>query len=540
MANNQNDDFDNEPLGTDFDQDPDFGEFGSDDKKNTIGSVWKSSPAVKFGLVGAAILVVVAAVALFGGQKAENLGSQVRSGGQGFKETPGTGEVSPSMREAVEEKNQQNLEDALKSGSSSIPIPIEPPKALLGVPQDEAGGEDPLVRWKRLQEERVRFQREQEKYSAESQPDPQQQQRVQDLTAAMTNQFQTILEKQTIPEMQHMSVMTNEAYKQSLEANAQQALSAGNAILANGGLVPVSATNANGVAINPATGLPLAPTKVLVPAGEIEYAQLLVEANSDIPGPVVAMVVSGPFNGSRVLGSFQKTEEYLVLKFTTLVGKDGHSIPINATAVDPDTTLTGMATDVDHRYMARIILPAAAKFIEGLGSAIADNGSTTVTVSRDTVAQSSSDLNTKEELSKAASEASSKVGEILDDEGNKTEILVRIKAGTPFGMLFLQPVTDSDINGSKYNTNMTAAQNQQQQNTQQNGMFFNGQNGSMNPMQLLQQGLNGQMMMQQQGNGMFYPANNGMTNNMNGMAYPSATAAPGTQLNVSTTATGTQ
>ncbi len=532
MANNQNDDFDNEPLGTDFDQDPDFGEFGGDEKKNSIGSVWKSSPAVKFGLVGAAILVVVAAVALFGGQKAENLGSQVRSGGQGFKETPGTGEVSPSMREAVEEKNQQNLEDALKSGSSSIPIPIEPPKALLGVPQDEAGGEDPLVRWKRLQEERVRFQREQEKYTAETQVDPNQQQRVQDMTAAMTNQFQTILEKQTIAQMQHMTVMDMEAYKQSLVQTGQQAIAAGNAALA-GSVVPASATA--GTAINPVTGLPLVPTKVLVPAGEIEYAQLLVEANSDIPGPVVAMVVSGPFNGSRVLGSFQKTEEYLVLKFTTLVGKDGHSIPINATAVDPDTTLTGMATDVDHRYMSRIILPAAAKFIEGLGSAIAENGSTTVTVSGDTVAQSTSDLNTKEELSKAASEASTKVGEILDEEANQTEVLVRIKAGTPFGMLFLQPVTDSDINGSKFNNNMTAAQNQQQQNNQ-NGMMFNGQNGGMNPMQLLQQGLNGQMMMQQQGNGMYYPAN-GM-NTMNGMTYP-ATGAPGTQLNVSTTATAT-
>lgn len=529
MANNQNDDFDNEPLGTDFDQDPDFGEFGGDEKKNSIGSVWKSSPAVKFGLVGAAILVVVAAVALFGGQKAENLGSQVRSGGQGFKETPGTGEVSPSMREAVEEKNQQNLEDALKSGSSSIPIPIEPPKALLGVPQDEAGGEDPLVRWKRLQEERVRFQREQEKFTADAQVDPQQQQRVQDLTAAMSSQFQAILEKQTLPEMQHVSVMDMAAYKQSLIADAQQATANGSAV--SGGVVAASATG--GVVVDPNTGAPLTPTKVLVPAGEIEYAQLLVEANSDIPGPVVAMVVSGPFNGSRVLGSFQKEEEYLVLKFTTLVGKDGHSIPINATAVDPDTTLTGMATDVDHRYMSRIILPAAAKFIEGLGSAIADNGSTTVTVSGDTVAQSSSDLNPKEELAKAGSEAASKVSEILDEEGNNTEILVRIKAGTPFGMLFLMPVTDVDVNGSKFNTNINSAQNQQQ--NAQNGMMFNGQNNGMNPMQLLQQGLNGQMMMQQQGNGMYYPTTNGT------MAYP-ANGATGTQLNVSTsaTATGTQ
>src|SRR5690606_16466854 len=92
---------------------------------------------------------------------------------------------------------------------------------------------------------------------------------------------------------------------------------------------------------------------VLYPAGKIAYAQILTEANSDVPGPVLAQIASGPLSGSRVLGSFSKETELLTIKFDTVI-VDGVSIDINGSAIDPKTTLPAMATDVDHHYLARI------------------------------------------------------------------------------------------------------------------------------------------------------------------------------------------
>ncbi len=496
MANNENE-FENEPLGDDFDQGVDFGEFDTDQKRGSIGDVWKSSPIVKLGLIGAAVLVVVAAVALFGGKKVEGPSSQVGGGAKELKEAPGTSEVTPVMREALEEHNQQRLESALKEGTSSIPTPIEPPKVLLGVPENETTGEDPLVRWKRMQEERVKLQRQQEQYVAQTQEDPGKMDRIKALQDAMMNQFQQAVEKKEIGQMQHMMVITD---ANKLQLGGGDALGGGNVQLVSGAASP------DGTGASTVQNTPL---KIVIPAGEIEYAQLLVEANSDVPGPIVALIVSGPFNGSKVLGSFQKKEEYLTLQFSTLVSKEGHSIPITGTAIDPDTTLGAMATEVDHRYWARVILPAAAKFIEGFGKAVGESGTTTITVDTGgtATATENNNLNTKEELAKAGEEAFSKVSDIFEEEGGKTEILVRVKAGTPFGLMFTAAVTQQQVDAAKYGG--AVPQNGVPANQQQQYPGFPG--GNLTPLQMLQQGLGNQQIMQQVNP--YYPTT----------AYPNAT-----------------
>ena len=102
-----------------------------------------------------------------------------------------------------------------------------------------------------------------------------------------------------------------------------------------------------------------------------------------------------------------------------------------------------MATDVDKRWLKRVILPAAASFIEGLGAGIAQTATTTVNATDGSTNTSSDELDTKEELGKAFEEAAGKVSEIVDEEA-QVEILVKIKAGTPIGILFLEPVLEED------------------------------------------------------------------------------------------------
>ncbi|MBP9867494.1 MAG: hypothetical protein KBC88_01015 [Alphaproteobacteria bacterium] len=470
MSNNTFDNSDNAP---DLEPDVDFGEFEDQKESQSLGDAWKNNPRVKLAIIVAGVIALVGAVVLFG-SKEERAPSSLMNTGSDINQIPGTEQVSPAMQEAIEESDAQNLQEAVKQGTSAMPTPIEPPKPLLDVPAEETGNEDPLVRWRQLQEERLRVQREQERAQKQpaEQPDPARASMLQALMQAMSQQMQRILETQKAQNQKYMKVTDLAKLQQEGQEGAQNADYSPNQSVANIELKEQ--------------------LKVIIPAGDIAYAQLLIEANSDIKGPIVALVVSGPFSGAKALGTFTREDEYLVMQFTSITGKEGHSIPITAFAVDPATTLTGLATEVDHRYWTRIILPAAAKFVEGVGSAIAEKGTTTVTVSSggdSTSTQDSSNIDVEQELYKGVEEASKTVGEILKEDGKDVEPLVRVKAGTPIGLLFTVPVTDKALKDSRYAPDP--------KKEEEKG-FFPGFGGN-NPMTLqgLQQGFQGQQFLQQ-------------------------------------------
>ena len=185
--------------------------------------------------------------------------------------------------------------------------------------------------------------------------------------------------------------------------------------------------------------------EILIPAGEIEYAQLMVEANSDVPGPVLALLVSGPLSGSKLLGTFTVVDDYLTISFETIV-VDGESYSISAVALDPSTTLPGMATEVDHRYFKKIVLPAAAAFIEGFAEAVSETEETTITIDTgsDTTTSTNGEPTTEEEVANGIEEAGQEISEILEEMADETETLVKIHAGTPIGVLFTEPVVQEE------------------------------------------------------------------------------------------------
>lgn len=473
-------DFD--PPETDLELDPDngFEEFDNE-KGKSVGSSWKNSPLMKFGLVGAAVLVVVAIVSLFGGNSTQTPPSVVGKGsGSGFKDTPGTKEVTPVMKEALEEHNQQVVENAQKTGTSAIATPIDPPKAILEVSNGKSQTEDPLLRWQQMQEERAKAQREQQQVQAQKpQTDPQRETRLNAMITSMTSQMGEVLGKDKDKKLQHMAVVSP---AELLANNGQQVAGPGGDVV-----------NAN----VSTTGEVAKPANIILAAGKVEYAQMMLEANSDIPGPVVALIASGVFKDGRLLGKFTRKEDYLVITFSTLVTKKGTSVPINAYAVDPQSSLTGVATDVDHRYWKRVILPAAAKFVKGLGEAYAQT-TTSTTQNSTTTTTATTDLNTKQELGKAVSEGASSLGQIFDDEGKATEPLVIVAAGTPIGVLFMESVTDQSILKARAGVS-NVSPGQQQSLQQQQGMQPQMQmyQGAMNPLQQLQYGLQNQQFMQQ-------------------------------------------
>jgi intracellular multiplication protein IcmE len=201
----------------------------------------------------------------------------------------------------------------------------------------------------------------------------------------------------------------------------------------------------------------MAPPKVIVPAGTVNYMQLLTEANSDVPGPILAQVLSGPLAGGRAIGTFQVMNEYLVMTFKSVSYK-GKDYSIDGLALDPDTTLGGMATEVDHRYFVRVLLPAAASFVSAFGNTLSDTDTTT-TVTDNAVLVDQTQKGYKEAIYAGMGSVGQTMSQFFKDEANRTKTLVRVAVGTPMGLFFTSPVYE---NGTRYKGYEELAGEQQQ------------------------------------------------------------------------------
>ncbi|MGQ0527150.1 MAG: TrbI/VirB10 family protein [Alphaproteobacteria bacterium] len=419
-------DFDDEAL--DLQTDTNFDDF---DKKKTLGDLWRDNPLVKIGVIVGAAILIFGTILVFGGVGDPTDPSYVGAGSD-VSAPPADTEVSPVYREAVEQENEARVEEAQKQGTSALPTPINPATEGLSLPEEEQSAEDPLQRWRQLQEERLARETLQpavapeqaaDILAAQEQAEADRKAAVEAMADTMSSQMQAILDSRAQRVVGQRSMTGIDWLEQKQEKEAQIAAAAAQQDDLN--------NNEDRIEV------------ILFPAGEIAYAQLITEANSDAPGPVVAQINSGPLRGSRVLGDFevQDRTDLLTLNFDTIVVK-GISQDIEAVALDPKTTLPAMATEVDHRYLQRIALPMAAAFVEGAASAISESGLTTITINGDTVTSSEEETDSGQEIASGVEEAGQELRGIIDEELEKIQVLVRIEKGTPIGVLFLEPVID--------------------------------------------------------------------------------------------------
>ena len=419
------DDFDNGGFDDDGFDDGGFDELG--DQKGTLGDLWRNNPLVKVAVILVAFAFLVGGIILFGGKK-DNLPVSRVASSRDITEAPGSNEVTESYRQAIEEENVRRTEEAVRASESAIPMPVEAPKGSLPLQFEEPEEEDPLERWRRMQEERIRQQQVQAQVEPQDIPEPEIDTKtpaVNALAQAMSQQMESVLGNQQIkgPLIQNVATI---AYLEGLaEKERKKRELALEQQLAAQGIDPE--------AIN-----------ILLSAGTIEYAQLVTEANTDAPGPILAQLVTGPLKGGRLIGNFTANDNYLTLNFNTIV-LDGIDYSAQAIAIDPDTTLPGVVTDIDRRYFMRVILPAASEFITGFTEAVANSGTTTVTINNSdgtTTTQSTGDRDGEQEVASGIADAGEALAEILDEMADNTEPLLRVRAGTPLGILFITPVLD--------------------------------------------------------------------------------------------------
>ena len=115
----------------------------------------------------------------------------------------------------------------------------------------------------------------------------------------------------------------------------------------------------------------VATTSVAIKAGTILFAVLEVTLNSDQSGtPVMATIVSGKLKGAKLLGSFARQNDKLVVQFHTMtMDSRPSSIGINAYAIDAETAQNALASNVDNHYLLRYGSLLGAAFLEGFGNA---------------------------------------------------------------------------------------------------------------------------------------------------------------------------
>jgi len=194
-----------------------------------------------------------------------------------------------------------------------------------------------------------------------------------------------------------------------------------------------------------------APSAVAAPASQIQlplagtilYAEMISEANSDSPGPVLAQIVQGPLAGARLIGSFSTQRDTLVISFNTLslgTTRDGvevnETIPIQAFAVDSRTIGSGVATDVDYHLLQNIGITFASSFVQGFGEAVASSGQQVISNDSGTTIINPT-RTTEQQLMVAAGTAAGAAGESLNNLFGNRPITVKVRAGTGIGVFFL-------------------------------------------------------------------------------------------------------
>jgi intracellular multiplication protein IcmE len=403
-------------MSTDFNETPGAPRYRRP-SGNSLGQMWQNPI---FKLVVIVILVAGAALAgvkMLSGRK-EQAPSALPSVTAPVSGSGVTPELTPEYAQAIQQSDQTRVEAARAQGESAIPTPMQTGMANPQVEANVGGddGTDPLKAFQAMMERGESPQRQQP--APPPPPPPVPPEMVQALSGAMRAQMDTLLRAWQPEGMKTVSSSIKEA--DILARTAPQPVS---------GIVRASGGS----------------TRPVVSAGSIYYGQMLVEANSDVPGPIMAQVLTGPLAGGKAIGDFETFRNHLVIHFDVVAFRN-KQVEVDAIALDPNTTLGGVATEVDPRYFERVLLPAASAFLEAYGKALSEPTST-VTVSgtgATDITTQTDEQDSRDAMFAGLEEASSRVGRFLDEEATATKRLVRVAVGTPIGIFFVKPACGLD------------------------------------------------------------------------------------------------
>ncbi len=187
--------------------------------------------------------------------------------------------------------------------------------------------------------------------------------------------------------------------------------------------------------------------RLIMPAGRGVFAHTVLAVDSDGNGPIVLQADSGPLAGDRMIGTFAKAggnnvpSDRLVVRVNS-VEHQGRSIPVDAIVTAPDTMETTVASSVDEHYLSRFVLPAAAAFVQGLGTALATTSNTVGVLSPLGGTSFATQLNFPQQLGVGAGVAAGQVASTLQQQAPRGPT-IHLAANANVGVMFLSDMTST-------------------------------------------------------------------------------------------------
>ena len=360
----------------------------------------------------AGVLVIGSFFVLSGKKNAALETGAKTAGTSGLVVTPG-GDATDEYKKLSEQQNTKEAEEAAKKGKSFVPVLVqtnkEEPKIDIPLPAPEKVETKPEIKDVAVAPVVVQ------------QPAPQVVVYAPPMPVEVSN------EKYSADDIMLLSSLTFKNKNTFVEVSGNKM-----------GLPTQQATN---TAQQANTKSPAAPAKApLVKAGSILHAIIETSVNSDEPSPVLAKIVSGELKGSRLMGSFQRVGEKVLISFSTIsVPNVPTSVSLSAIAIDPATQRTAVASDVDNHYFLRYGVLLATSFISGYAKAMtmADTTTTIIdgAVSITKPPMSESDM-AKQALGEVATTISNDVQTTIPNKPT-----VYVDSGMPIGLLFMSDFT---------------------------------------------------------------------------------------------------
>lgn len=177
--------------------------------------------------------------------------------------------------------------------------------------------------------------------------------------------------------------------------------------------------------------------KPVIRAADMHMATTDLALNSDVGGPVSLTIRDGKARGTRLIGSFERREEWVRMDLTTMVIPN-HTLPVKAIGLDIDTTLNAVQGDVDRHVMYRYGWWGIGTTLKAIGKAAESNADSTVVVS-DGVALQSTTSDASREAKIALGSLGQDLGDVMRDRINRP-ITVSLRVGDEVGVFFMEDV----------------------------------------------------------------------------------------------------
>ena len=170
--------------------------------------------------------------------------------------------------------------------------------------------------------------------------------------------------------------------------------------------------------------------------GDTARARMMLGLSSDLPGPAIAEITTGPLTGARVSGSFAVHDAAggLQLQFASISLPDGRDLPIQAIGLSPWTGGQVTRSRRDPRLLQRYGGLAAAGAVSGAATAVA-TPSTRTTIADGAVVVEQSEVTRRQVIASALAPAA---GAVASDLASRTAAgpLIELDQGAPIVVLF--------------------------------------------------------------------------------------------------------